>query len=248
VSISIITVTYNAERYIKDCILSVQQQGIAVDHIIIDGQSTDSTLDILKEYNSSFKLVVSEPDKGIYDAMNKGISLVNDGIVGILNADDCYPDSDVLRKVSAVFEDPLVEACYGDLKYIDCLNSEKVVRYWKAGTYKPKKFLWGWMPPHPTFFVRKSVYDRYGVFDLDLGTAADYEIMLRFLLVNRINAVYLPETLVHMRVGGVSNVRISNRLKANTMDRKAWIVNNIKPYPWTLYFKPMRKILQWVRK
>lgn len=246
--ISIITVTYNAERYIRDCIYSIQQQNIEVEHLIIDGQSADATLNILDENRSLFKHVISEPDNGIYDAMNKGINLVSEGIVGILNADDYYPDIDVLEKVCAVFEDPTVDACYGDLKYIDCLDKQKVVRYWKAGEYRSKKFFWGWMPPHPTFFVRKSVYERYGLFNPDLGTAADYEIMLRFLLKNQIHAVYIHETLVHMRTGGVSNAKITNRLKANIMDRKAWEVNNLKPYPWTLYFKPLRKALQWFMK
>lgn len=247
-NISLITVTYNAERYLRSSLLSIAKQNCRVEHIIIDGGSTDNTKNILDQNKDAFARVVSEPDHGIYDAMNKGIQLASGEIIGMLNSDDYYPEADILERVSAVFEDTDVDACYGDLKYVDALDTDKVVRYWKAGSYKPEKFYWGWMPPHPTFFVRRSVYEKYGLFNLDLGSAADYELMLRFLLKYRINPVYIPETLVHMRVGGVSNASLSNRLKANAMDRKAWDVNNLKPYPWTLYSKPLRKVLQWIRK
>lgn len=246
--ISIITVTYNAEKTLIKCIESVACQDVEVEHILIDGNSTDGTTRILDKYRDQLSRVVIEPDQGIYDAMNKGIKLATSDILGIMNADDYYPSYDILAKVCSLFEDTTVDACYGNLKYVDAADINKVIRYWKAGDYNISKFYWGWMPPHPTFFVRKAVYERYGLFNLELGTSADYEIMLRFLLKYKINAAYIPETLVHMRTGGVSNVSIKNRLKANAMDRKAWDVNNLKPYPWTLYLKPLRKVLQWVRK
>jgi len=245
VKISIITNVLNGADTIRDCIKSVQGQTVPVEHIIIDGGSSDNTLEIIEEYKSDTALVVSEPDNGIYDAMNKGLRLVSGDVVGILNADDFYADSTVLEKVADVFGDKTVDSCYGDLLYVDSKNTDQVFRYWRAGEFQPEKFYWGWMPPHPTFFVRRSVYEEYGLFNDDLGSAADYQLMLRFLLKNRISAAYIPEILVKMRVGGASNASLTKRIKANKMDRRAWEINGLKPYPWTLWMKPLRKIPQW---
>lgn len=258
--ISLITATFNASATLADNLASVTAQGMAVEHLIIDGGSADGTLGRVRAYCAEapdLRRWVSETDRGIYDAMNKGIALATGDVVGILNADDVYASGDVLAKVSRVFEDPQVDACYGDLLYVSEFGRKargegregfRAVRYWKSGAFHPKKFYWGWMPPHPTFFVRRSVYERFGVFNLDLGTAADYELMLRFLLKHRIQVAYIPEVLVHMRVGGASNATLKARLAANRMDRKAWLVNGLKPWPWTLACKPLRKIPQWFRK
>ena len=230
-----------------ECIKSVASQSIPVEHIFIDCGSTDETLDIIK-HESPGSRVISEPDKGIYDGLNKGIKIATGEIVGILHADDFYIGPDVLKKVADVFADSRISACYGDLIYVANLHEGeklKVVRYWKSGSYDPKKFYWGWMPPHPTFFVRKEVYEKYGLFNLELGTAADYELMLRFLLKHKISCVYIPEVLVKMRVGGASNISIANRIQANRMDRRAWKVIGIRPNPLTLWLKPARKIHQW---
>ena len=272
ISISIITVTYNAAATIADCLQSVSNQTYTpAEHIIIDGASTDNTLEIVKSLrfniqdtninltppDSPLTRIISEPDNGIYDAMNKGIAQATGDIIAILNADDFYASSDVLAKVAKVFENPAVMSCYGDLQYIkerkftprtsylDC--AFKVIRYWKSGIFSPEKFYWGWMPPHPTFFVRKSVYEKYGIFRLDLGTAADYELMLRFLLKERISNIYIPEVLVRMRTSGVSNVTLAARIAANRMDCRAWEVNGLVPYPWTVAMKPLRKLPQWIR-
>ncbi len=279
-SISIITATYNAAATLPDNLKCIRQQvqwlaaqapakPVSVEHLLIDGGSTDGTLDIIKEYCAAVEegvaiggtipsginplqvRYISEPDKGIYDAMNKGVGMAHGEIVGILNADDFYASSNVLAQVAKVFEDPAVEACYGDLLYVEEQGHGedfKTVRYWKSGAYRPRQFYSGWMPPHPTFFVRRSVYEKYGQFNLDLGSAADYEIMLRFLLRHGVNMAYIPEVLVQMRVGGVSNATVGNRLKANHNDRKAWNVNGLKPRPWTLYMKPLRKLPQWWRR
>ena len=246
--ISIITVTRNAAVTLPDCLISIARQDIAAEHIIIDGASTDNTMAILNDHLGQIAKIISEQDQGIYDAMNKGIQLASGEVIGMLNADDYYPAHDVLSKVSGVFDDPAVEACYGDLVYVDKNDRNRQVRYWRAGDYNPKKFYRGWMPPHPTFFVRRNVYERYGRFKPELGTAADYEIMLRFLLKHQIKTVYIPEVLVHMRTGGASNVTLINRIRANRMDRKAWEVNGIRPRPWTLYAKPIRKLGQWIIK
>jgi len=244
-TVSIITATFNAETTLSDCIESVSEQSVDVEHIIIDGASTDGTLKLVEHYRDSLAKVVSEPDKGIYDAMNKGLKLATGDVIGILNADDFYSSGDVLEKISAIFSDADVDACYGDLVYVDSKDTNKVTRYWHSSKFNSRKFYWGWMPPHPTFFVRRSVYEKQGLFNLNLGSAADYEIMLRFLLKQRLKVVYIPEVLVRMRTGGESNVSLSNRLKANRNDKKAWVVNGLRPYPWTILFKPLRKVGQW---
>jgi len=220
-------------------------QCIPSEHILIDGASTDATREIITKQSNYFAHITSEPDDGIYDAMNKGLQVATGDIIGILNSDDFYPDKFVLEKVSKIFADQSISACYGDLLYVDNKNKSKVVRYWKSSSFKPSKFYWGWMPPHPTFFVRSSVYKQFGLFNVKLGTAADYELMIRLLLKQEIKVAYIPEILVHMRTGGISNKSILNRLKANKMDRLAWEVNNIRPYPWTMYLKPIRKLQQW---
>ena len=244
-TISIITIVRNAEKTLHECLDSVVNQSVKAERIIIDGASTDSTLKIIEHYKAENTKIISEPDHGMYDAMNKGLGMVTGDIIGILNADDFYSSNAVLQKVVDVFDDPDVDACYGDLIYVDENDTSKVIRYWKSQEYDPQRFYWGWMPPHPTFFVRRSVYGKFGVFRLDMGTAADYEIMLRFLLKHRINARYIPQVLVHMRAGGASNVTLENRIKANRMDRRAWQVNGLRPYPWTLWMKPLRKVGQW---
>jgi glycosyltransferase involved in cell wall biosynthesis len=230
---------------LADCIHSVASQSIDVEHILIDGGSKDGTLGIAEANSHHLALVVSEPDQGVYDAMNKGIRRATGEIIGILNADDVYDSDQTLSKVLDVFAREDVGACYGDLVYVDRHDLNKVTRYWKSGRFAPKKFHWGWMPPHPTFFVRREVYERYGLFRLDMGSAADYELMLRFLIKHRIAVGYVPEILVRMRAGGVSNVSIDNRLRANRMDRLAWSVNDLRPYPWTTILKPARKLGQW---
>ena len=180
--LSIVTASFNASGTIQDCFDCVRKQSVKVEHILVDGKSKDSTLDIAKKYGSHLARVISEPDKGIYDAMNKGLKIADGEIIGILNADDFYPSDDTLAKVIKAFDDTEVEACYGDLLYVDGLDIDRTVRYWRSGPYNYKKFYNGWMPPHPTFFVRRSVYEKYGLFNLELGSAADYEIMLRFLV------------------------------------------------------------------
>ncbi|PKN13542.1 MAG: glycosyl transferase [Deltaproteobacteria bacterium HGW-Deltaproteobacteria-4] len=251
--ISIITASYNAGATITDCLKSINFQTTPVEHLIIDGASTDNTLELVRQISPHAR-ILSEPDRGIYDAMNKGIRLASGDIIGILNADDFYASPDVLAQVAAVFADPTVAACYGDLQYVQGGVGEKptecfkVVRHWQSDPFCRSRFLWGWMPPHPTFFVRKEIYEQYGTFRLDLGSAADYELMLRLLFKHQIKAVYITQVLVKMRVGGVSNASLKNRITANLMDRRAWEVNGLKPYPWTLLMKPLRKLRQFLQR
>ncbi|MFC1694699.1 glycosyltransferase family 2 protein [Pseudomonadota bacterium] len=242
--ISIITPSLNASKVIADCIRSVAEQTGKPQHLVIDGNSTDATLDVIRAAGAGVEIIQQAP-AGIYPAINAGIEASGGEIIGILHADDFYASADVLQQVSAAFENPSVDACYGDLCYVDCHQPSKIVRYWRAGEYRPGRLRHGWMPPHPTFFVRHNVYEQFGCYRTDLGTAADYELMLRFLLKHGITAVYLPQVLVHMRAGGASNASWQARLAANRMDRRAWKVNDLKPLPWTTMAKPLRKLGQW---
>lgn len=245
--VSIITATYNSASTIRDTLESVAQQTYSnIEHIIIDGLSKDNTLDIVKEYPHVAK-VVSEPDKGIYDAMNKGIQYCTGGIIAILNSDDFYASNAVIEDVVDEMKKYGVEALYGDLEYVNRNDLTKVVRKWRSNYYKKKNWLNGWMPPHPTFFVKKEVYERYGKFDLSLKSAADYELMLRFLYRHNVSTTYLPYVLVKMRTGGQSNVSIANRYRANLEDRKAWKKNDLKPRFYTIFWKPIRKVIQYLK-
>ena len=249
INISIITAVFNAADTIEDCLKSLHSQSHKeIEHIIIDGASTDGTLEVIRHYAGSIARIVSEPDRGLYDALNKGISLATGNVVGVLHSDDIYADNNVLSKVAAVFEDESVDSSYGDLQYVGRENPDKIIRHWKSCTYNDKLFRRGWMPPHPTFFVRREIYQRHGLFNLDLGTAADYELMLRFLLRYGISTQYIPEVLVKMRTGGKSNASIISRIKANRKDREAWRVNGLRPLPWTLMMKPLSKLSQYFIK
>ncbi|MDH3975279.1 MAG: glycosyltransferase [Deltaproteobacteria bacterium] len=243
--ISIVTPTLNASKTIKKCIKSINSQDYPhTEHVIIDGNSKDGTLEIINRYPSNNRIVLSESDHGIYDAMNRGILMASGEIIGILNADDFYPDNNIISRVVNAFEENETDSCYGDLIYVDPINTTQFIRYWKSSPYNDKLFYKGWMPPHPTFFVKKRAYENYGLYRLDLGTAADYELMLRFLLKFSISTHYIPHVLVKMRTGGKSNLSIKNRIMANINDRKAWKINGLKPKPWTLFLKPLSKMSQ----
>lgn len=244
--ISIVTPAFNSAATIRDTLQSVEMQDFAnSEHIIVDGGSTDDTLKIAAEFPHVSK-VVSEPDRGLYDAMNKGIKLATGDLVGILNSDDFYTHSEVLSRVAAKLEETRAETLFADLEYVSSKNPSRIVRTWKAGEMKPDCFRRGWMPPHPTFFVRRHLYEKYGLFDTSLRYSADYELMLRFLLKNSASTCYLPEVVVRMRTGGASNANLLNRFRANREDHLAWKMNGLKPPFYTLYLKPLSKIRQWL--
>jgi glycosyltransferase len=246
--ISVITATHNSASTVKDTLTCIRQQDYPdIEHIIVDGISTDQTVDIVKGFPHVGKLV-SEKDSGIYDAMNKGIRLATGEVIGILNSDDVYIDATVLSAVAAAFADPAVMTLYADLQYVHPMDLGSIRRTWVTGPFKKKNFYYGWMPPHPTFFVRKDVYEQVGLFNTDLRSAADYELMLRILLKHGLPAHYIPRVIVKMRAGGVSNASLWNRLRANKEDRLAWKLNGLKPYFFTLYLKPLRKIFQFIIK
>ncbi|HTA63411.1 MAG TPA: glycosyltransferase family 2 protein [Bacteroidia bacterium] len=246
--ISIITVTYNSAQTLEQTIQSVLAQTYPnVEYIIVDGKSSDNTLAVIEKYRDKITTVVSEKDDGLYHALNKGIALATGNIIGILHADDFYIDSTVLTKVVETFTAKKADAVYADLYYVDKDNTDKIIRTWKSGEYKVANFLWGWMPPHPTFFVKKEYYTKHGAFNTNLRTAADYEIMLRLLYRHKIKAAYLPKFIIKMRVGGQSNASVKNRVKANNEDRMAWKLNDLNPYFFTLTLKPLRKITQFLK-
>ena len=215
--ISIITVTFNSVSVINDCLTSVRSQKYEdIEHIIIDGSSTDGTLSLLESKRDQFATLISEDDTGIYDAMNKGIQKSSGDIIGFLNADDFYTNNEVISKVVSTFKkDKLLEACYGDLIYVDQLDTSKVIRYWKSSKFESGYFSKGWCPPHPTFFVKSSVYKKLGNFNLKYSIASDVELMMRFLEIKKINFRYIPETWIKMRMGGISNKSLKNIIILN---------------------------------
>lgn len=215
--ISIITATYNSADTLRDTLESVLSQDYDnYEHIIVDGGSTDNTLDILEEYLPKYNgklLYHSEPDEGIYDGMNKGISRASGDVIGILNSDDLYYDSNVLSTISQAIKD--VDAIYGNLVFVDKSNINRIIRKWKGSEYVIKSFFKGWHPAHPTFYVKKSVYDKFGIYDTNLKVSADFELMLRFFERGNITSNYVPKTLVKMRSGGESTGSISKIITGN---------------------------------
>lgn len=206
VKISVITATRNCAGTLPECLAAVAGQSYAErEHIVIDGTSTDGTLSLLEAHSQKLAVLVSEPDLGIYDALNKGLMRASGEVVGFLNADDIYADRDVLARIAAAFADPAVDAVYGDLVYLTKGSGDRVIRYWRAGAFEPSRLCWGWMPPHPTLYLRRALYDRHGAYDLRYRVSGDYDLMLRVLSQLSGRVAYLPQVLVRMRLGGISN-------------------------------------------
>ena len=218
-----------------------------MEYIIIDGKSTDSTLSIIDKYSDRIFKVVSEKDAGIYDAMNKGIALASGDVVGILNADDFFASPHILEHIAQKFVKTEAEVVYGDLWYVDRKDTSKAVRKWHSGEYRHGDFQWGWMPPHPGFYAKRELFEQYGNYRLEYGSAADYELMVRFLHKYRLRAAYLPEVIVKMRTGGVSNSSLKNRLKASKADLAAMRANGVRFPELAAVLKPLRKVGQFWR-
>lgn len=241
---SIITVCFNSASTIEQTIQSVINQDFKdFEYIVIDGGSKDATLEILEKYKDKIRYI-SEKDNGIYDAMNKGLKLAQGEIIGMIGADDFYPSEDVLTEVNAAFERFGTDSIYGDKQYVNPGQEDKIVRYWTVGKYKKENWLKGFMPPHLSFYLKKSAYDKFGFYRTDMSCSADYELMLRMLYKNNVSAHYLPKVIMTMRNGGTSTASWKHRLTANLEDRKAWKVNNLKPRWYTLWWKPLSKITQ----
>jgi glycosyltransferase len=246
--VSVITVCYNSADTIETTVQSVVSQDHAeLEYILVDGASSDGTLKILEKYKSKISTLISEKDKGIYDAINKGILAATGDMVAILHADDFYTSADVISKVVRTFREKGTDTVYGDLQYVDRKDVSVIRRHWVSGEYEKAAFLKGWMPPHPSFFVKRKCYIQYGTYSTALKSAADYELMLRLLYRHNCTAAYLPEVLVKMRVGGKSNQSVMNRIRANREDKKAWEMNGLTPGMFTFIRKPLSKIGQFFK-
>ncbi len=240
--ISIITVCFNSEATIERTIKSVlAQKNIDLEYLIIDGASKDGTLGIIKNYAEKNPCIhfVSEKDRGIYDAMNKGISMATGDVVGILNSDDYYASADSLSSIVKIFEQNNVDMVFGNLLYV---KNNKPYRYWKSGN--PRTFKFGWMPPHPALFIKAEVYKTKGVFRLDCGINADYELMLRFFEKEKLSSFWLDKIITCMEAGGTSNNGIKSRVAGIKNDSLAWKVNGLKKHWYTVILKKLRKVSQ----
>jgi glycosyltransferase len=244
--ISIITTTYNSSKTISDCITSVNNQTYSdIEHIIIDGASIDNTIKIIDSLPNRVTTIISEPDKGIYDALNKGIHMATGDVIGFLHSDDIYASDKVISTVVDQFHQTSADVIYGDLNYVNKNNTKKIVRYWKSCPFHPFLLKKGWMPPHSTFFAKRELYQRYGVFDTSFRISADYDLMLRFLKTRELNVHYIPEVLIHMRLGGQSNKSLKNIIRKTREDWRA-IKKNETGNLLTLLQKNTSKIRQFI--
>lgn len=242
--ITIITVSFNSEATIKQTIDSVLAQDYSnVEYIVVDGASKDGTVDILKSYGDRIKYI-SEKDKGIYDALNKGLKLATGDVIGTIGSDDFLPNSSVLGHVAETFIQTGKDVIYGDLQYINPDNEEKIVRYWSSGEYKIENWLKGWMPPHLSCYIKREAFVKYGNYITDFTCSGDYELMLRMMYKHKLSAGYLPKVLMTMRNGGTSTASWKHRYRANMEDRRAWELNQLQPKWYTLWMKPLSKISQ----
>lgn len=226
--ISIVTAVYNREATIAQAIRSVKSQTHAnVEHLVIDGASRDGTLAAVEVMRHGRMRVVSEPDRGIYDALNKGVSLAAGDVVGLMHSDDFFAHDRVLEKVAAAFAIPGVMAVYGDLDYVAAADETRIVRRWRSGSYSVAKLRRGWMPPHPSLYLRREVFERHGVYDTTYRIAADYDAILRWFSREDLQPVYIPEVLVKMRLGGASNRSLGNLIRKSREDYRALKANGV---------------------
>lgn len=220
--ITIITAVYNREATVGQALESVAAQSYNnVEHLVVEGASSDRTLDEINKRHHAGMLVISEPDRGIYDALNKGMLAATGDAVGLMHSDDFYPHDQVLESVARTFAQSGAQAVYGDLDYVGATDPDRVIRHWRSGSYTPRKLARGWMPPHPTLFVRREVFERFGVYDTSYSIAADYEVILRWFGKGGVTPAYLPETLVKMRVGGESNRSLERIIRKSREDYRA---------------------------
>ena len=228
--ISVITATWNSEETIEGTFRSLNTQDYSdIEHIIVDGASTDATLDYVQRHGNKVNTVISEKDNGIYEALNKGINAATGDVIGFLHSDDLYANQNVLSRIAQEFTNDGTDATYGDLDCVSKANINKTVRRWVGGTFDRSKMKNGWMPPHPTFYMRREHYAALGGFDLKYIIAADYDSILRYLWKNKLSPSYIPEVLVKMRLGGKSNNSFSNILKKTREDKNVMIENGIPP-------------------
>lgn len=243
--ITILTAVYNNAAMIESCIKSVMAQTYKdIEYIVIDGGSKDGTVDIINRNADGISKWSSEPDRGIYDALNKGIGMATGDVVGLLHSDDMFADDTVIESVASALNESGADSCYGDLCYVDRADTDKIIRYWKSKPYRPGMFKMGWMPPHPTFYAKRELYERLGGFNIDFKIAADYELMLRYFEKHKISSAYIPRVLVKMRWGGKSNKSLRNLIIKTSEDYRAWKINGLERRIYTIPFKNLSKIKQ----
>ncbi len=250
--ISVVTAVYNRADTVRDAIASVQGQTHGdVEHVVQDGGSTDGTLEVVRAAANPATALVSERDGGIYEAINRGIARASGDAIGLMHSDDMFASPHVLERVAEAFTDPDIDGVYGDLQYVSASDPSRVIRHWRSGEYRPERLARGWMPPHPTLYLRREVFDAHGLYDTSLQIAADYDAMLRYLLRGRIRLRYIPQVLVKMRVGGESN-RSLERIVRKSREDLAAIRRNGLAGPaggaGVLMFKNLRKVGQFFSK
>ncbi len=246
-TVSIISVSYNSIRTISDTIKSVLAQTYPnIEYIIIDGSSTDGTIELVNSFGNKISKFTSEPDNGIYDAINKGIRLATGDIIGILHSDDFFYNEFVIEKVVKSFSDNDIDAVFGDVQFVDSKKTSKIVRYYSSKHFNPRKFKYGFMPPHPSFYVRRELYDKLGFYKTDYKIAADFELLIRFLYVNQIKCKYLEMIFVSMRTGGVSNRSILSNYTLNKEIARACRENGIRTNYFNIYSKYITKIFEYL--
>lgn len=242
--VSVVTAVFNRSGTIADAIASVQSQTHQnVEHVVQDGGSTDGTLEIVARMANESTRLVSAHDKGIYDAINRGIERATGDIIGLMHSDDQFAHDRVLEKVAARFDDPAIDGVFGDLDYVSASDPDRIVRHWRSGEFQHAKLKRGWMPPHPTLYLRREVFKRCGLYDTSFRIAADYDAMLRYLVHGKIAVAYIPEVLVKMRVGGESNRSLERILHKSREDYRAMRRNNVGGLG-TLAAKNIRKLGQ----
>ncbi len=247
--VSIITVCFNSEDTIEDTFKSVALQDYKnIEYIVVDGGSSDGTLNIVDNYGAMIAKSSSESDRGIYYAMNKGLAMATGDVIGFINSDDMLDAFNCISEVVKVFKETGVSIVYGDKVYVDPKDTTKIKRYWRSGKFDINRYKWGWMTPHLSTYIKKSVYEKYGDFDTNFKIAADYELMLRFIVKNGLIPVYLPMVIAKMRSGGVSNSSIINIFKSNYEVYKSWQKNNLSVSPLIILIKPLKKTLQILRE
>ncbi|HOV12994.1 MAG TPA: glycosyltransferase family 2 protein [Spirochaetota bacterium] len=237
--ISIITVVYNAEKTIEECIKNVIKQNYKnIEYIVVDGKSSDKTLEIISKYKQNISKIISEKDSGIYDAMNKGINVATGDIIGFINADDYFENENVISDIVNIFNEKRVDCCYGDIVYFDENDNNKIVRYWKTKKENKNMFNDGTFPPHPSFYAKKECYTKYGLYKTDFKIASDFELMLRFLKKNNISSFYLPKIFVRMKSGGAANKNINNIFKGLNESKLSFKLNGLRT-PFLFTFKTL---------
>ncbi|MFA0052399.1 glycosyltransferase family 2 protein [Vibrio breoganii] len=246
--VSIITATYNSAKTIFDTLRSLEEQTYQdIEYIIIDGASKDNTLKVIQSQCSRVSTVISENDQGIYDALNKGIKAATGDVVGFLHSDDLFAYPEAVQDIVDTFLKNDSQAIYADLEYVAKDDTDKTVRLWTSGDYARNDLKKGWMPPHPTFYMKRELYEQYGLFDLSFKIAADYDSLLRYLWVNKVSMAYLPKVLIKMRVGGASNRSLSNIIQKTKEDIQA-LKNSSLSWPQAILIKNLSKIPQFIKR